>query len=446
MNIICAYPVNIDAVYNVQGNEISVLIQSDLDLKSKKESIRSIQDLLSSLIFCMQQGSGAEILIQSRAVARQIEESFSWQFRLGGNAGIMANVLATLGARPVLNAPALGPRLAGMLRAGVSVPSAETAELDGGAEEPKANQAIAQIGDQARDQAKDLDKETEMVHFVFQFKKGDAILCGQSRITALSDNRFIATYDTVNTRLITSRHFDNYCLENIRETDGALLSGFHLAPLNGYQDIFSQKIAQIKSWKDKNPQIFIHAEMGSFQSHEIMQSLLLLLPKIPVDSLGLNEDELAGAEGLVPGSLPARWQDTMQAAERLRERLGLFRVAVHTRDYILSVMLRGMITAREELFALQGGVEAAAALAATGSATGEPPGETNPVGLKAKEEFCRKGATASGRGAYLQTDDEIRSLMPSLVVHKPKITVGLGDTATATIFFQELSAIRKNRV
>jgi ADP-dependent phosphofructokinase/glucokinase len=394
----------------------------------------------------MKQGSGAEILIQSRAVAHQIENSFFWQFRLGGNAGIMANVLATLGARPILNAPALGQRLAGMLHAGVSVPSAETAQPDQGAEEPKANQAIGQIRDQAIDQAKYLDKETEMVHFVFQFKRGDAILCGQRRITAPSDNRFIATYDTVNTRLITSRHFDSYCLENVRETDGALLSGFHLASLKEYQYIFSQKIAQIKSWKDKNPQIFIHAEMGSFQSPEIMQSLLLLLSKIPVDSLGLNEDELAAAEGLSPESLPARWQETMQAAERLRGRLGISRVAVHTRDYILSVMLSGKIAAREELFALQSGVEAAAALAATGFVTGEPPQEINTLGLEAKEEFCRKGATACGRGAFLQLGEEIISLMPSLVVHKPKITVGLGDTATATIFFQEILAIRKNRI
>lgn len=413
MNIICAYPVNVDAVCNIQGEEIMRLISSDIKIEPKK-SIASREDLLSCLLFCMQHGSGAEILIENEIVARQIEDAFSWKYRLGGNAGIMANVLAGLGAKPVLNAPALGPRLAGMLHEGVCVPACTTA--------------------------------SEMVHFVFQFEKGDTILSGQRRITAPRDNRFIATYDTINTRLITSPHFDSYCWDNIRKIDGASLSGFHLAPLNGYQEIFSQKIAQIRSWKDKNPQIFIHAEMGSFQSPEIMQSLLLLLPKIPVDSLGMNEDELATAEGLSPGSSPARWQETMQAAERLRKRLGLFRVAVHTRDYILSVALSGRIAAREELFALHCGVNAAAALAATGLAAGEPPREINPAGLEAEEEFCLKGAKACGRGAFLKIGDEILSLMPSLLVHKPKITVGLGDTATATIFFKELSAIMKNRI
>jgi ADP-dependent phosphofructokinase/glucokinase len=432
MNIICAYPVNVDAVCDIQGEEISRLISSCLASNMKielKEFIGSREDLLSCLLFCMKQGSGAEILIENEAVARQIEDAFSWKYRLGGNAGIMANVLDALGVKPILNAPALGPRLSGMLSAGVSVPSAATAKH------------ARVVGEITTDHA-----GAEMVHFVFQFKKGDAILCGQNMITAPSDNRFIATYDTVNTRLLTSRHFDNYCLENIQDFDGALLSGFHLAPLKGYQDIFSQKITQIKSWKDKNPQIFIHAEMGSFQSPEIMQVLLLLLPKIPVDSLGLNEDELASAVGLNGGSSPDCWLETMQAAEGLRKRLRLFRVAVHTRDYILSVMLGGKITAQEELFALQSGVKAAASLAATGLAAGEPPEEINPLGLKAKEEFCCKGATELGRGAFLQTGDEIRSLMPSLLVHKPKITVGLGDTATATILFQELSYIRKNRI
>jgi ADP-dependent phosphofructokinase/glucokinase len=441
MNIICAYTVNVDAVCNVQGEEVSGLIPPSLASNMKielKESIGSREDLLSCLLFCMQQGSGAEILIQSQVVAQQIEESFSWQFRLGGNAGIMANVLAALGAKPVLNAPALGPRLASMLHAGVCVPVSGLRKPGHAAGEKKRTQ---ERGNE-RNHEIERDAEPEMVHFVFQFKKGDEVATGQSRITAPSDNRFIATYDLVNTSLVSSKHFDSCCLENIRDFDGALLSGFHLAPFKKYQKIFPEKIAQIKSWKDKNPEIFIHAEMGSFQSPQIMSSLLGLLPQIPVDSLGLNEDELAAAEG----SMPGRWQETMRAAKLLREHLGIFRVAVHTRDYILSIMMKGKITAVEELSALQQGTDAAAALAATGSINGEPPEEVNSVGLGANEEFCSEGATAVGRGAFLQSDDKIISLMPSLLARKPKFTVGLGDTATAAVFFQELRAIKGNRI
>jgi ADP-dependent phosphofructokinase/glucokinase len=423
MNIICAYPVNIDAVCNLRGEEISSLIQSGCapTVKSElRESIGSRDDLISSLLFCMKQGSGAELLIENQEVARQIEESFRWQFRLGGNAGIMANVLAALGARTVLNAPILGPRLAGMLHPEVGIP------ISGILKEP--GQAAGES---------EIDKE--MVHFVFQFKRGDAVAAPEGRIIAPADNRFIAAYDPVNERLASSEDFDSYCRDNIQNFDGALLAGFHLAPFKEYREIFPQKIEQIKSWKETNPKIFIHAEMGSFQNPEIMLSLL---PSLPVDSLGWNEDELAAAEG----SLPGRWPETVQAAERLRERLGLFRVAVHTRDYILSIMLKGKIKATEELSALQGGTDAAAALAATGSVAGEPPKEVNPAGLEARREFCRNGAMKAGRGAYLDSGNEIISLMPSLLAKEPRITVGLGDTATAAVFFQEIKAIKRNRI
>ena len=193
--------------------------------------------------------------------------------------------------------------------------------------------------------------------------------------------------------------------------DGALLSGFHLAPLNRYKEIFSQKITQIKSWKKKNPKIFMHAEMGSFQKPEIME---FLLSRLPVDSLGLNEDELAVAERSLPG-----WHETMQAAKRLRKRLGLFRVSVHTRDYILSIITKGQINPEDELFALMHGTDAAATLAATGSMIGQPPIDVNPTGIKAREEFCQEGATPLGRGAFLSSERTIMSLMPSLIVRSP---------------------------
>ncbi len=422
MNVICAYTVNIDAVFNVMEEKIAEFALSasapatEIELR---ESIGTPGDLISSLLFCMRNGSGAEILIEGQELARQIEAAFPWQFRLGGNAGITANVLAALGARPVLNAPGLGPRLAGMLHPQVSIP------VSGELKNPVQAAEMAGTG-------------PEMVHFVFQFKEGDTAASAEGRIAAPRDNRFIATFDPINTRLVSSRHFDSYCQENIQSFDGAILSGFHLASLESYQDIFSERIAQIRSWKEKNPEVFIHAEMGSFQSPLIAR---YLLSRLPIDSLGMNEDEVAAAEGKTPGC----WQETVQAAQELRERLGLFRVAVHTRDYILSVILDAKITAEEEITALQSGADAAAALAATGYVAGEPPEEVNSAGLLAREEFCRSGAEAAGRGAFLDSGGEIVSLMPSLLAREPRITVGLGDTATATIFLEELKAIKGER-
>lgn len=445
MKIICAYPVNLDALYDLGEERISRFIQSadPSGIKSEmKGSIRSREDLISSLLYCMQQGSGAEILVESLQLAEEIEASFPWSFRLGGNAGIMANLLAELGARPILNAPALEPRLAALLHPGVGIPvSGRLMEPSLAAERP--------------------DLSSEVLHFVFQFKESDRIPSPQGPISAAKDNRFIATYDPVNTRMVSNQDFDAYCRDFIQEIDGAILSGFHLVPLDRYREIFPPRIEQIRSWKEANPNIYIHVEMGSFQSPGIARHFLRLLEK--ADSLGLNEDELetATAEYSAIGSSPvsstvlstarpkmSQWQERVQKAAGLREHLGIFRVSVHTRDYILSIMEEGKITAKEELLSLQKGADAAAALAATGSAKGMPPNEVNPRGLEAQREFCRLGAEAAGvgRGAFHKRDGLVVSLMPSLLAREPRITVGLGDTATAATFYQELQAIKRDRI
>ena len=445
MKIICAYPVNLDAVYDFGEERISRFIQSadPSGIKSEmKGSIRSREDLISSLLYCIQQGSGAEILVESQQLAEEIEASFPWSFRLGGNAGIMANLLAELGARPILNAPALEPRLAALLHPGVGIPvSGRLMQPSLAAERP--------------------DLSSEVLHFVFQFKESDRIPSPQGPISAAKDNRFIATYDPVNTRMVSNQDFDAYCQDHIQEIDGAILSGFHLAPRDRYREIFPPRIEQIRSWKEANPNIYIHVEMGSFQSQKIARHFLRLLEK--ADSLGLNEDELetATAEYSAIGSSPvsstvlstarpkmSQWQERVQKAAGLREHLGIFRVSVHTRDYILSIMEEGKITAKEELLSLQKGADAAAALAATGSAKGMPPNEVNPRGLEAKREFCRQGAEAAGvgRGAFHKRDGLVVSVMPSLLAREPRITVGLGDTATAATFYKELQAIKRDRI
>lgn len=438
MKVICAYSANIDAICTVSGEALSNMISKDRNFKiDLKKSIKSRNDLLSSLLYCMRQGSGAEVLIEDRQAAWQIgsDQAFSWRPRLGGNAAIMANVLAALGAEPILNSPALTPRLAELLHPKVRLP--EGGEL---LDPVQAVQAVQSRG-------KDIE---DMVHYVFQFQENDTVSAGKENITAPKANRFIATYDPVNSRLLTSEGFDSYCRDSIESIAGAIVSGFQLAAGSREQAIFSGSATQIKSWKQKNARLFIHAEMGSFAGASTMNSLLEILSQIPIDSLGLNEDEIALAlpdaalRGWQEHDLPEEWPQFLRSAEGLRRRLGLFRVAVHTGDYILSVMKAGRISPRQELAALQSGTDAAASLAATGSAAGNlgAQAEVNSAGLQAKEMLCRlDGGRAEGRGAYLISGDLIVSLMPSLLVRNPSFTVGLGDTATSAIFLRELEAI-----
>jgi ADP-dependent phosphofructokinase/glucokinase len=409
MKIICAYPINLDAIHDVEGKEIEVL--SEGAKPGLREKIASTEDLISVLLYCMQEGCGAELLVEGEELARDILNSFCWRYRLGGNAGIMANVLAKLGAHPVLNAPALSKRMAEMLHPGVGVP------VSGSLMDP-----LSAAGD------------SEMIHFVFQFIEGEEITTPLGKIVAQRDNRLIATFDPFNSRLQTNPDFDSYCQKEINDFDGALVSGFHLVPLSHYKEIFDLKIEQIKSWKEANPAIYIHAEMGSFQRPEIMK---YLMKRLPVDSLGLNEDELARAVDIESG-----WRGMLDGVLQLKGSLGFPRVSVHARDFILSAA-KPMISDESEMMALRRGADAAAAMASTGDIFGAIPEEINPSGLKAKEDFCAIGADPMGRGAIMHSGDTTICFVPSLLVRHPRFTVGLGDTATAAIFYEEILARKK---
>jgi len=413
--IICAYNVNLDAVHSINGNELTELI-SHLDIKPRPElpeTISSMDDFFSGLLFCMKTGSGTELLVDSPEVASTIKSLFSWTDRLGGNAGNMANAMAAQGAEPVLNVPALTKKLAYLLDQNIKVPK---------------KGELATPAEAIRD-------DEGPVHFVLQFEKDAVANISGEKIDSPRENRFIATYDKLNGKIYSDPDFDAYCSDNLDKVDGALVGGFHLVPLSDYRELLGRRIDQIGSWKASRPGLFIHAEMGNFQRPEVM---VYLLERLKADSVGMNEDELATLCGFEPG-----WRGILGAVQGLRSRLGFARICVHTRDYILSA-IHDIVSPDEEVEALAYGADVAATVAATGKITKPLSGEINPIGTSIVNEFCRSGAKRSGRGAYLKSTDENICIVPSQSVAYPKITVGLGDVMTASVFYREVLS-RRNR-
>jgi ADP-dependent phosphofructokinase/glucokinase len=413
MKIICGYNVNIDAVYTISGDEISRLIEETGGHPSIRfpERICSMEDLISGLLFCMKMGSGAELLIERADTAEQIGRFFPWEYRLGGNAGNMANVLADLKAEAVLNVPALTPKVASFLRSDVRIPR------DGMLKRPT-DAALS---------------KKDLPHFVFQYQKGAMAEVADEIVVSPRENRFIASFDSLNRCLYTDPHFDAYCSEHLQEFDGALIAGFHLVSSHPFKEMMKEKMEQIRSWKECRPELYIHAEMGSFQMPETMG---YLLEHLASDSIGMNEDEL---ELAFPGRFDRGQRGLLQAAGKLRSHLGISRVCIHTRDFVVAAV-RGLIGPQEEIASLEHGTVMAATLAKTGSIMGaSSPMQTSPAGASAVDDFCREGAKRCGRGAFVLHGDEYLCLVPALDVRHPKVVVGLGDCMTAATFFHELA-------
>lgn len=110
-------------------------------------------------------------------------------------------------------------------------------------------------------------------HFVFESKE--------------SRTRFIASYDPFPMHLE-----DNFCRHieaKLPEISKAYVGGFHLLMRI---ERFNKFLEEIKRWKQINPKLRVFAELGEFQSKEVMELARKELFPI-VDIIGLNDTELA---------------------------------------------------------------------------------------------------------------------------------------------------------
>src|SRR5665648_15268 len=132
MKILCGYNVNIDAVVRVKDAGISDYIKEynladgiHASLKSGVIDIRCMADLFAGLAHCMSSGIGVEYLILDKTIYKEIMSRYLpiSTTRMGGNAGIMANIISNIvkDATVIANVPSLS-RLQASLFQNVFVP------------------------------------------------------------------------------------------------------------------------------------------------------------------------------------------------------------------------------------------------------------------------------------------------------------------------------------
>jgi len=209
---------------------------------------------LMPLVESIKRGEAREFKITKHA-AEWIAESFSWrEKRIGGQAGIMANAAAALGVKSFAYAAALSEEQEKLFSKKVVV--------FGGA------------------------KGSPSRHFIFEFKKGTVF--GGAAIP--SSNRVIASYDPANFKLKISKKF---ALESARIApfvECAVISGFHNLDDRIAADRIATTARFVQEWRNRNPSIRVHLELGDFANKRVLRKTLdTLLPCI--NSVGMNEME-----------------------------------------------------------------------------------------------------------------------------------------------------------
>ncbi len=463
MNILCAYNANIDAIYHVGGKELSCMLQGE-DIKELREIINDAPGFISSrehffagLIMCMQNGIGAEWMVLETEVFEWLKQTFLADslMRMGGNMGIMSNVLSELGASRVI------PNVASLSELQTSFFS-KKAVFHPYMDKLYSSTEISNIIDNKK-------KLKDLIHFVFDFKKGDKFTINREVIVVPRENRFIATYDPLNFSLYIDEHFKNYAHKHANEMHGAIISGYHLLQhpdgqkkhgslskqlpkkkiMNyAYKQRLNSSTEQLQSWKDKRDDIRIHVELGHFSNDDIASYAFSILSPV-VDSIGMNEDELAmlaHIHGMETRNILEMDPVLIaQVAIELCKNYDLSKILVHTREFVLSVSCMND-DPDKVIEAIDFGVRCAAAFACSGKLADRntlldisSEIEESELGIAACSRLARhieeKRMCSSVCGVYMSFQV---SMVPTRVCDDPVSKVGLGDTISAAIFLREL--------
>lgn len=501
MKILCGYNVNIDSVYRIRGTELSELLEAfeNSEILDKIEKppgrVENLSDFAAGLAYCMKNGYGAEWLVFEDSVFEFLKEHYFGKalVRMGGNAGIMANALSELGASLVV------PNIAVPSKLQLSLFSKKNIYF------PKTTPSFPlSFSDPKKSEKQQAHEETFLdkapIHFVFDFSEGDNFFLAGTQVSVPRENRFIATYDQLNFKLFANPAFETYALQHAAEMDGVLISGFHLLletypDGSSYEKYIDRTFSKLRAWKAKNKKLKTHLEFGHFTSRKIARLVFLKFSKLS-ESMGMNEDELAGFSDLhgtpTEGILKMDVEAVGKAALKLVS-IGKFQsLLIHTREFVLSVVALGSdlgtegregtdsVTssiagsvvgsiaesttssfskstysvssdslrneASKELKALEFGVRAAGAYASTGRLEGKDFVERKSEELEessfGKEQLsaflCAFEGKVLLKGAFAFREGYLLCMLPTLLSSTPVTTVGLGDTFTSGAFLRRL--------
>lgn len=455
---------NVDGLRRVRGEEVERIIaerklerEIQSKLKHPPREIRTFSDVLAGILFCAKSGEGEEWFIRNPKIADMNKLIFGYdRLRMGGQCGIMTNVLALLNFKVIPNVVALPPIQAEQFttKGGeILIPRIE------------GNQIVFKKPLEA---ARENDKI--FIHWIFEFDDRFAVRINGETVRAPVENRFIATFDEENIKLEIDPAFREGTLEVISRVGTVMLSGYHMLQRN-YPDgsnpeaHINNTVDLIKSWREKNPELRIHSEIGFVADNKIRKSILNLLAP-HVNSIGLNEGELAdnlytlGQRNGLKEIRALSATETYRGARKIMEKYRLTRVLIHNREYSLCLMSSSHgIKPQRELHSILFGALLAATLAYTGNFPTTKEAEKALVSgeLKISERALIEHQKLA---AFLENEEgppkekflkegytEIEPFIifvPSNLT-QPRATVGLGDTICSASLAAEEALTRREQ-
>jgi ADP-dependent phosphofructokinase/glucokinase len=440
---------NIDAVLKVQpAMVLDWMAQIEADewqvLNTGAKRIDEPVDVLRGFVECFSKGIAQEWLVGTA-------ETFAWmrdhlgydKQQMGGQGGIIANVMAVAGVQNVyVHCASLPGQQAGLF---LGDPSLKSTDQGGGLH---AASAI------------DRPDDLPLIHWILEFDKGAELKIGGLTLVAPKSNRFIATYDPLNFRLAVDPGFDAAMRQAANPLDVILLSGYQMLsePLYGQAAgtglaRITQSWAQVQAWKAAHPKAVVHFEFASTQDLKIRKALADQLAPA-ADSVGCNEQELIGILEVIGEAALARECAALDAVSlfkgllRAYQALKLKRIQLHMFGLYVTLLRPG---AGAEGPAFQpgpnrDGMAFAATLAAAKAGTGTLEDPTLLLWAHGQAVADHSLKELSALAAHVKAAHGIEGLeqtglgtcsefelvaVPTILIEKPLTLVGMGDTISS---------------
>ncbi len=459
-----AYNSNIDAIKHLTDKELSRLIGlfNEDDIQARVETypreIKEPLDFMARLLISMREGKAAEIPTHTSDTHEWLKENLGFDYaRMGGQAGIISNLLARLGIKKVVAyVPWLSEEQAEYF---VASENLVHPKVEDGKVVLKPPREAFKPGTESK------------VNWIFEYSKGMEITCGGGKFQVPRDNRLIISSRPKWIRLDMNREIYEH-LDSIFPIDGAMLSGYQMIKEqyedgSTYKDYVSHSVKVIEKLKALNPELRIHVELTSIQNRVIRKAILTEIVAKHVHSMGLDTVEVANALNVLGHEELSysviRKEETgitslYQGAVQLLKDLSLERVHVHSLGFYICILAKGHpLTLKEHRDALLFSSTLAGAKALNGKIENLEDAEAGldaPISSKGIEDLENFRVYCVGKKlctpdefeyGYLYGPDHDAVLIPSKVVDKPKATVGIGDAISAGAFAAMLARMKQDR-
>ena len=425
-----AFNANIDAVLKISGQRLAELIkQENLTLEEledvKQAKILTPKDVIKGIFKCFVNGIAEEWISEEEQVYLWMKDNLGYdRLQMGGQGGIVANVLAVSGVKNVIVHANSLPAI----QAEQFVKQDNLVSFDENGELKPAWQ-INRVND------------IPLIHWIIEFNRHDTLTVDGKVFRCPKSNRFIATYDPLNLKLVADSHFMNH-MKNCA-TDYVVLSGFHaLTANNNGVALIKNMSEKIVEWKKNSPQSIFHLEIASTQDMDIRRAIIEYIAPL-MDSMGINERETIdvleaiGEEKLAARSRRQTTSENLFAGlVKIKEKTGVPRIQLHMFGLYVILQDTGFkITPQMNLNGMMTAATIAAAKAATGKvddllwAQGRAVSDVGLIEAESLADAAGQGDLAqTGIGRYRNWD---LIVVPTILIENPITLVGMGDTISS---------------